>query len=126
MNAELDLNLPAVISDYLAASNHADTDAIVACFTPDALVIDEDRRWRGMEAIRRWRESVATAYEYTVEITGAKALDSGEDAGGGERHEVYTHLEGNFPGGKVDLTDYFTLRDGRIARLAIAPTPAAS
>ncbi len=56
MNTELDLNLPAVISDYLAASNHADTDAIVACFTPDALVIDEDRRWRGTEAIRRWRE----------------------------------------------------------------------
>jgi hypothetical protein len=35
---------------------------------------------------------------------------------------VHVHLEGNFPGGQVDLTDRFALRDGRIARLEIVPT----
>ena len=43
---------------------------------------------------------------------------------GVERHDVYIHLEGNFPGGKVDLTNRFALRDGRIARLEIVPTEA--
>jgi hypothetical protein len=38
---------------------------------------------------------------------------------------VYTHLEGIFPGGRVDLTDRFGLRDGRIATLQIVPTQAA-
>jgi len=39
-----------------------------------------------------------------------------------QRHDVYTHLEGNFPGGTVDLTNRFQLRNGRITRLEIAPT----
>ena len=34
---------------------------------------------------------------------------------------MYTHLEGNFPGGTVDLTNRFGLRDGLIARLEIVP-----
>ena len=122
MNAGPGWSLPAAITGYRAASQEADTDAIVACFTPDAQVIDEDREWHGAEGIRRWRETVATAYEYTVEVTGAKALDT---RAGEEKYEVYTHLEGNFPGGEVDLTDHFTLRDGRIVRLEIAPTRAA-
>jgi hypothetical protein len=32
---------------------------------------------------------------------------------------VRTHLEGNFPGGTVDLRYRFGLRDGRIAELRI-------
>ena len=113
--------LPRVISDYLAASERRDVGAIVACFAPDALVTDEDRTWRGAAEIRQWRESVATAYEYTVELTGAKALREADGIG---RFDVYTHLEGNFPGGTVDLTDHFAVRGGRIVRLEIVPTAA--
>jgi hypothetical protein len=39
-----------------------------------------------------------------------------------ERVDVYTHLEGNFPGGTVDLTNRFGLRGGRITLLEIVPT----
>jgi hypothetical protein len=39
---------------------------------------------------------------------------------------VYTHLEGNFPGGQVDLTNRFTLRGDRIVGLEIVPTAATS
>ena len=35
------------------------------------------------------------------------------------------HLEGNFPGGTVDLTFRFGLRDDRIATLQIVPTETA-
>jgi hypothetical protein len=38
---------------------------------------------------------------------------------------VYVHLDGNFPGGEVDLTDRFALEAGRIARLEIVPAEAA-
>ena len=36
-----------------------------------------------------------------------------------DRYDVRHHLEGNFPGGQVDLHFRFTLRDGSIARLVI-------
>ena len=110
--------LPPVICDYLAASERGDVGAIVACFAPDGLVVDEDRTWRGAAEIRQWRGSVATAYEYTTELIGAKTLG---EADGVARIDVYTHLEGNFPGGKVDLTDHFAVRGGRIVRLEIRP-----
>ena len=64
-------SLPPVVSNYLAAS---DRDAIIACFTEDAVVVDEDRHWRGASAIRQWREKVATAFEYTVAIIRSEAL----------------------------------------------------
>jgi hypothetical protein len=86
------------------------------------VVVDEGRQWRGTAAIRRWRATVATAYQYAVQVTGAEALGQ---ADGAERHDVHVHLEGNFPGGQVDLTDRFALRGGRIARLEIVPAEAA-
>ena len=115
-------SLPPVISAYLAASDRGDAEAVVRCFAQDAVVVDEGREWRGTAPIRRWRATVATAYQYTVQVTGAKA--EGE-VDGLEGHDVYLHLEGNFPGGQVDLTDRFALRGGRIARLEIVPAEAA-
>jgi hypothetical protein len=112
-------SLPTIISDYMAASDSRNVDAMVACFTDDAVVIDENQEWRGRARIRAWRERVATAYEYTVEMRGA--VPRGQ-VDGLERYDVHTHLEGNFPGGTVDLTNTFGLRDGSIARLEIGPT----
>jgi ketosteroid isomerase-like protein len=114
-------SLPPVISEYLAASDRGDAEAIVRCFAEDAVVVDEGQEWRGTTPIRRWRATVATAFEYTVKVTGAKALG---EVDGVERHDVYVRLEGNFPGGQVDLTDRFALREGRIASLEIVPAEA--
>jgi ketosteroid isomerase-like protein len=114
--------LPPVICEYLAASDRGDDEAVAGCFAQDAVVVDEGRQWRGTAAIRRWRATVATAYQYAVQVTGAEALGQ---ADGAERHDVHVHLEGNFPGGQVDLTDRFALRGGRIARLEIVPAEAA-
>ena len=114
-------SLPPVISEFLAASDRGGAEAVVRCFAEDAVVMDEGQEWRGTAPIRQWRTTVATAYQYTVRVTGAKALG---EVDGLERHDVYIHLEGNFPGGQVDLTDRFALRDGRIARLEIVPTEA--
>jgi len=115
-------SLPTVVSDYLAASDRGDLDALVTCFTEDALVLDEDREWRGRAGIRQWREKVANAYEYTVEVRGVAEQGA---VGGGQHQDGLTHLEGNFPGGTVDLTFRFGLRDDRIATLQIVPTETA-
>lgn len=112
-------SLSPVISSYFTAAAEGDVDALVTCFTDDAVVADEDRTWRGRAEIRSWRETVATAYKYTLDVLGSEP--AGESAGL-ERHDVRTHLEGNFPGGTVDLTYRFGLRDGRIASLDVAPT----
>jgi ketosteroid isomerase-like protein len=114
---------PPVVSNYLAASDRDDIDAIIACFTEDAVVLDEERRWRGAAAIRQWRERVATTFEYNVAIIRSEALG---EADGAQRHDVYTHLEGNFPGGQVDLTNRFALRGDLIVGLEIVPTAATS
>jgi ketosteroid isomerase-like protein len=116
------ISLPTVISDYFAASHRRDLDALMACFTDDAVVLDEDKEWRGHGGIRQWWEEVATVYEYTVDVRGADALGP---ADGVQRHDVRTHLEGNFPGGTVDLTNRFALRDDRIASLQIVPSQSA-
>ena len=111
--------LPTIISDYMTASDSGNLDAIVACFTDDAVVVDENQEWTGRPRIREWRNRVATAYEYTVEVRGAATQASVD---GVQRHDVHTHLEGNFPGGTVDLTFRFGLRDDHIATLQIVPT----
>jgi ketosteroid isomerase-like protein len=113
------MSVPTIISEYLAAADRGDVDAIIACFASDATVYDEDQEWRGHAGIRQWRTNVAGAYEYTVEVQRTVALG---EVDGVERHDVRTHLEGNFPGGTVDLTHRFGLHDGRITRLEIVPS----
>lgn len=110
--------LPRVVSEYLLASEQRDVDAIVACFSDDATVLDEGKHWTGRAEIRRWREGVDTAFEYTSTVTGVTAVD---DADSAQRWEVCVHLEGNFPGGQVDLVNTFALRDGHIVDLQIVP-----
>ena len=115
-------SLPPIISQYFAAFDRGDLDAVLACFAHDAVVFDQGEEARGRPGIRQWLHTVATAYEHTVEVRGATALGTID---GLERHDVYTHLEGNFPGGTVDLTDRFGLRDGLIGSLEFVPTLAA-
>ena len=110
--------LPAVISAYLAASERRDVDAIVACFSDDATVLDEGKQRRGLAEIRRWREDVDTTFEYTSTLTRWSAVGVTD---GAQRYDVTLHVEGNFPGGEVDLVNSFTISDGHIVDLHIVP-----
>jgi len=106
--------LPEPIPTYLAAHLARDADAAIPCFTDDAVVVDDGSTHRGPGQIRDWLERAASEYTYTTELVGARRLDDG-------RYEAVHHLEGDFPGGVVDLRFRFTLRDGRIAQLVIEP-----
>lgn len=104
--------IPDVITRYYDASAAGDLDALIECFTSDAHVRDEGIDYRGVAEIRGWREGVASRFTYTTEITRVVSTGDGE-------YLVATHLEGDFPGGVVDLDQRFTLSGDKIADLAI-------
>jgi hypothetical protein len=106
--------LPAAITTYLTAHQAGDTAAAVATFAVDADVTDEGRTYRGRDEIRTWMGSAAGEYTFTTEFTGATRIDE-------TRIDVVQHLEGNFPGGVVDLHFRFTSSGPAISRLVIEP-----
>ncbi len=108
------LNLPAEVAAYMQAAFARDTDAVVACFSDDAQVADEGRTWRGRAAIRRWWEGPATKYRYTVKLRGGQRVAN-------DSYVARVRLTGNFPGRTADLRYRFTLRNGLISALTIAP-----
>jgi hypothetical protein len=100
-------NLPSTVTAYL------DQPAIDQ-FTADASVTDEGRTHRGPAEIQAWLGRSASEWTYTTERTGSARIDD-------DHWTATLHLEGDFPGGVVDLVFRFTLRDGRISELVIAP-----
>ncbi|MFC0543093.1 nuclear transport factor 2 family protein [Kutzneria chonburiensis] len=106
-------NLPAVVTRYLAAHNARDLDPAMACYTEDAVAVDDGHTYRGPAEIRAWLAR-ATAVKYTTTLLSTHRVDD-------EHHVAVQHLEGDFPGGVVDLRFQFTLRGDRIAELVIEP-----
>ena len=108
--------LPEVIARYHHAHDRRDTEVALGTFAPGATVVDDGHRYRGRDEIRGW---LATAgAEFTFERTLLEATSTAPD-----RWLVVNHLEGDFPGGTVDLRYEFTLDDGEgaITELLIAP-----
>jgi len=104
--------LPAVLDRYFVAQNAHDTDALVACFAPDAVVHDEGADIVGTDAIRAWKEETSKKYSVTVE-----PLESREE---GDRTVVVARVTGTFPGSPVNLTYHFgIIEDGQIGALEI-------
>jgi len=106
------LNLPEPIAAYFAA-DRLDAEAIARCFTNDAVVKDEGHTHSGITQIKQWKSETSAKYTYTcrpihVEVSNGATV-------------VTCHLEGNFPGGKVDLRFFFRLKRGKIANLEIIP-----
>lgn len=106
--------LPEVVTTYLAAHRARDLDLALACYTDDAVAVDEGHTYRGRREIRGWLARAASEYTYTTELTGAHRVDD-------DHYVAVHHLEGDFPGGTVDLRFRFTLRGDHIAELVIEP-----
>ncbi|MEV6103011.1 nuclear transport factor 2 family protein [Nocardia sp. NPDC051981] len=106
--------LPEVINRYLTAHRAHDKTTACSAFTPDATVVDDGNSYDGCAAIEEWLNRSATEFTYTIELTAAQRLDA--------THYIATqHLEGDFPGGTVDLRYQFTVRGDMIEHLVIAP-----
>jgi ketosteroid isomerase-like protein len=106
--------LPAVVAAHQAAHEAHDVERELACFAEHATVTDEGRTYRGLAEIRAWMGRAASEYTYTSELTAVHQEDA-------EHWTAVRHLEGDFPGGVVDLRYRYTLNADRITNLTIAP-----
>ncbi|MGE0881280.1 MAG: nuclear transport factor 2 family protein [Acidimicrobiia bacterium] len=106
--------LPEAVASYFAAHDRHDVDGAVAQFAPDATVVDDGQTYTGVDEIRGWLSKAGRQYTYT-----RTPLDAVEGDDGG--WIVRNRLDGNFPGGTVDLAYRFEFHGGRIAKLVIAP-----
>ncbi len=116
------LALRPVLAEHVAAVNAFDEDAIVATFADDALVNDAHREFWGIEAIRRWVAREMVGDKVTLQVS--EVIDHYGDA------IVRAKYDGEYdktslPPGDLIMTNYFTVRDGRIVTLiVIRNTPA--
>jgi len=107
--------LAPVLAEHIAAVNAFDEDAIVATFAEDALVNDAHREFCGTAAIRRWVARELVGDRVTVAVT--EVLD----------HRGDTIVRGRYDGDfdktnlpdELILTNYFTVRDGKIVTLIV-------
>jgi len=106
--------LTGVVAEHVAAVNAGDLDAILATFAEDAYINDARREFRGSAAIRRFiaKEIVGDHIEMDVR----EVLEHYGDT------IVRAAYEGDFdrtnlPDGDVVLTNYFSVRDGKIVSL---------
>jgi hypothetical protein len=109
----MSIELPAPIAGYFAAENSDDAEALTACFSPDAVVLDEGRRIQGIAAIKTWKREGKAKYQHKVKVIAA-------DEANGET-VVRGLVSGNFPGSPVELGFAFVLENGMIAALEVRP-----
>src|SRR5262245_9861983 len=80
--------LHPTVAAYLAATNHHDRSAFVACFADCALVQDVGRVWRGIDAVRAWSEREIFTPNVELEVIALYVQ--------GEETFVTTRVEGDF------------------------------
>jgi hypothetical protein len=107
--------LSGIVAEHIRAVNAFDTDAIVATFAEDAYVNDNRREIVGIKAVRRWVEKEIVGDKVTIEVR--EVLDHYGDtivrgAYDGEYDKTNLPIE-------LILTNYFSVRDGKIVSLAI-------
>lgn len=109
--------LPQAVMRFLREADpqhKANAHDLLAAFATDATVVDNEHSYTGHDEIHRWREAESSKYTSTVMATHVEKFDD-------TRYVVTNRLEGDFPGGVVDVIYRFTLADDLITRLEIAP-----
>ena len=113
--------LHGIVAEHIAAVNAHDEVAIVATFADGAFVNDAHREFWGTDAIRRWVAKEMVGDKITLKVT--EVIE----------HYGETIVRGRYDGefdktnlpDEVILTNYFTIRDEKIASLiVIRNTPA--
>jgi ketosteroid isomerase-like protein len=114
--------LPTPVSAFIAATNAADVEALVAAFAKDAIVNDHRNEFAGPDAIRDWAQREIVDDRVTMQVTAATCR--------GNTATVTASIDGNFDKtGLPDpllLTFYFSVGDGRIVQLVIVHNRLAS
>ena len=108
--------LTGVVAEHVTAVNAGDLDAIVATFADDAYINDARREFRGSDAIRRFIEKEIVGDNITMDVR--EVIEHHGDT------IVRAAYEGDFdrtnlPDGDVVLTNYFSVRDGKIVSIKV-------
>ena len=103
--------LPPPLLAYLKAEATTDVESLATCFAADAVVHDEGRVIRGLDAIKAWKKDAKAKYKYTVE-----PLDAVQDQA---TVTLRARLSGSFPGSPIEVTYRFVLVNDKIALLEI-------
>jgi ketosteroid isomerase-like protein len=107
----MNINLPRIIQEYLAASNAHDVKAILSCFSDDALVHDEGKDFRGKKLIEDWIVKTIEKYKFHFKPLSVKAEEP--------KVVVTVEVSGTFPGSPVSPDYRFTIKSNKILSLAI-------
>jgi hypothetical protein len=102
-------DLPDPVLDLLRAANAHHTAAFLQRFTPDGVVDDWGREFRGADAIRGWSDAEFIGVEVTLDVTGVERRD-GEVV-------VSAQVGGNGFNGPSHFT--FELEGDHVARMTI-------
>jgi hypothetical protein len=111
---QANVDVPEVVRRYQQAHDRHDVDGALSAFASDAKVVDDGHEFVGADAIRNWLTTTSSEYTYTRTLVNANATTA-------DTWLVVNHLEGDFPGGVVDLRYQFVLVGDLIAELVIAP-----
>jgi hypothetical protein len=116
----MNISLPRVIEEHVAAVNAGDLDALTDTFSHDAFVTTQFEA-RGTDAVRALLAKEFIDDHVTLEVRDV--IDHHGD------FIVRTEYDGtydktNLPDPLV-MTNYFSLRDGKIITLAVISTPSA-
>ncbi|MHA7292479.1 hypothetical protein [Arthrobacter sp. HLT1-21] len=99
--------LPAAVITYLDPVAGAEG---ISAFTDDGVVTDNGTRYAGRQDLLRFLTTTTIEFEFTTFLRAESH---------GDRHVVWNRLDGNFPGGTVDLKYTFDLEDVLIRTLDI-------
>jgi hypothetical protein len=69
------LELPPIIQKYVEASNQHDVKSILACFSDDAVIRDEEETLRGKEAIEDWVVKTIEKYKFQFKPVGVDWME---------------------------------------------------
>ena len=103
--------LATPIALYIAAENRGDAEAMAQCFAENAVVRDEGKTIKGLDAIKQWKAETKKKYQHTVEPLASVQK--------GDKTVVTNRLTGNFPGSPIELRFIFKLDGDKIASLEI-------
>jgi len=104
-------DLNPTISRYFESGNLRDERTFLACFAPDAAVVDEKETHVGHAAILAWFHRTREEYDFQSEPISTRSE--------GDEIVVTATVSGNFPGSPVDLSYRFVVGGGVIQKLSI-------
>lgn len=111
----MSIEISGVVADHINAVNAFDTGAIIATFADDAYVNDNKREFSGIDRIRAWVEREMVGDKVTIDVT--EVVDHyGDTIVRGRYDGEYDKT--NLPD-EIILSNYFSVRDGKIVSLVV-------